>query len=66
MIVRRLAASYLYTLTSAEPILNGFVDGNINSYANYFVGSSYVPEPSTWALLVFGAGLGFWMRKKRV
>jgi len=26
MIVRRLAASYLYTLTSAEPILNGFVE----------------------------------------
>lgn len=47
-------------------ILNGFVDGNINSYANYFVGSNFVPEPSTWALLVFGVGLGFWMRKKRV
>lgn len=47
-------------------ILNGFVDGNINSYANYFVGSEFVPEPSTWALLVFGVGLGFWMRKKRV
>ncbi len=50
---------------SAFELLSGFGAGYYNSYADYFVSSDYVPEPSTWALLVLGvAGLLFIRKKK--
>ena len=46
-------------------LLNGFGNSYLNSYADYFVGSSEVPEPSTWALLILGAaGLMYWRKHK--
>ena len=44
--------------------LTGGVAGYVNAYADYFVSSGYVPEPSTWALLVLGAaGMLFWKKR---
>ena len=49
---------------SAFSLLNGFGGGYIHGYADYFVGSNEVPEPSTWALLILGAAGLFFIRKK--
>ncbi len=49
---------------SAFGSLNGFGYGYVNSYADYFVQSNEIPEPSTWALLVLGAMGLFFIRKK--
>ena len=45
-------------------LLTGFGSGYVNAYGDYFVSSDYVPEPSTWALLVLGAaGMLFWKKR---
>ena len=50
---------------SAFGLLSGFGAGYLTSYADYFVSSSFVPEPSTWALLVLGAvGMLFFRKRK--
>ena len=49
---------------SSFALLNGFGNSYLNSYADYFVGSNEVPEPSTWALLILGAMGLFLIRKK--
>ncbi|MBQ2621204.1 MAG: PEP-CTERM sorting domain-containing protein [Thermoguttaceae bacterium] len=48
---------------SAFGLLSGF-GGYLTSYADYFVQSNEVPEPSTWALLILGASGLFFIRKK--
>ena len=49
---------------SAFSLLNGFGGGYIHGYADYFVQSNEIPEPSTWALLILGAAGLFFIRKK--
>ncbi len=46
-------------------LLNGFGYGYLNSYADYFVPSNEVPEPSTWALLILGAAGLMYLRKRQ-
>ncbi|MBQ3351343.1 MAG: PEP-CTERM sorting domain-containing protein [Thermoguttaceae bacterium] len=49
---------------NAFSLLNGFGGGYIHGYADYFVQSNEIPEPSTWALLILGAMGLFLIRKK--
>ena len=44
---------------------NGFGGEYIHGYADYFVQSNDVPEPSTWALLVLGAVGMLYFRKRK-
>ncbi|MBR0237213.1 MAG: PEP-CTERM sorting domain-containing protein [Thermoguttaceae bacterium] len=50
---------------SAFALLSGFGDGYIHGFADYFVQSNDVPEPSTWALLILGAAGLLCIRKRK-
>ena len=42
-----------------------FGAGHLNSYADYFVPSNDIPEPSTWTLLILGAVGLLCIRKRK-